>query len=192
MTGVQVIRKYATCYMQAAWLCLILVACDQSPPPDRLRVGMTFPDLHLTTLDMESDRVKSHLGKLLILNVWATWCPPCRRELPSLNRLQAMVGRERLEVLLLSVDEDTDIVREYLRFRGVDLPVFIDINQDMARRVLGIRRYPDTFVITPDGGLLRRFVGETDWAHPGLISAVRKAANDQDYSDLLNYPDSFK
>lgn len=174
--------------------CLIFAVavsgCDQGPPPDRLKVGGTFPDLVLTTLDQHRDRLTAYRGRLVILNVWATWCPPCRRELPSLQRLQTVLGSDRLAVVLLSVDDDPDIVREYLRHKGIDLSSYIDPGQDNADRILGIRRYPDSFVISAEGGLVRRFAGETDWARPELVAAMKKAAYNHDFTALMDYRDS--
>lgn len=176
------------------WCVIVLIAlgsssCGKGPPPDRLRVGGTFPELTLTTLEQGQDRLTSHRGRLVVLNVWATWCPPCRHELPSLAALQKALGPDRFEVVLMSVDSDPDIVREFLRHKGVDLESYIDPKQDNADRILGIRRYPDSFVISPEGGLVSRFVGETEWDRPELVAAMKKAAYNHDFNALMKYRD---
>ncbi len=169
-------------------LCLLLLlsACDQTAPPDKLREGSQFPNLTLTGLSQSDRRLDSYRGQLLIVNVWATWCSACRRELPSLQRLQGLLADEGMEVILLSVDKDPVLAREYLRQRDLDLPSFIDSQQDIANRLLGIRIYPDTFIISAQGVLLRRVVGEQVWDAAAVVEALRQLARDGDGSILAD------
>jgi len=95
-----------------------------------------------------------------------------------------------MEVVLMSVDDDPDIVREYLRHKSIGLSSYIDPAQDNADRILGIRRYPDSFVISPEGGLIRRFAGETDWARPELVAAMKLADYNHNFSALTDYRDT--
>lgn len=157
-------------------LLMALSGCEQSPPPDALREGALFPNLRLTGLTVPDIRLGDLRGRFVVLNVWATWCPACRRELPSLVRLQRGIATEHLTVLTLSVDDDAELAQEYLRQRDIDLPAYIDRGQDIAHRLLGIRVFPDTFIIGPDGRLLRRIVGEMDWDRPDVVARLRRAA----------------
>jgi thiol-disulfide isomerase/thioredoxin len=159
-------------------LCLAaaLSACGQAPPPDSLIEGRRFPALTLTNFDGSRETMESYRGRLVILNVWATWCAPCRQEMPALERLHRKLDPARFAVIGLSVDSEGDIAQEFLRERGISFKSYLDADAALARRLLEIRVYPDTFIIAPDGVLLRRIVGERDWDRPELPEILQAAA----------------
>ncbi len=104
--------------------------------------------------------------------------------MPSLQHLQRLLGPGTVQILLLSVDEDPVLAREYLRQRALTLPAFIDPQQDIAHRLLGIRVYPDTFIVSADGVLLQRVVGAREWDAPRVVDILRRVA-DSGEADLL-------
>jgi thiol-disulfide isomerase/thioredoxin len=160
----------------ALLLALLLSACHQAPPPDELVEGRLFPELALADFHGQGKgSLDSYRGRLVVLNVWATWCPPCRKELPSLERLHAGLDSARFAVLGVSIDADADIAQEYLLERGIAFTNYWDRDGRTAKGVLGIRAYPDTFVISPTGVLLRKLAGERDWSDPRLVSALEAA-----------------
>ncbi len=162
----------------AAWAIVVICAlagCTESKPPDRLVTGQAFPALSLQGLDGKQVPLASFRGKLVVLNVWATWCPPCRKELPSLQRLSRSLDAGRFVIVGLSLDQDNVAVREYLRDRGVTYVNFLDRNLDIAKNVLGMKAYPDTFFIAPDGTLLGRVVGAIDWDNSRMMQALEAA-----------------
>lgn len=150
----------------------LLEACGSEPAPDRLRIGEAFPSIVLVDLDGERTPIEAYRGRAVLLNVWATWCAPCRRELPSLQRLSERIDPQDLTVALLSVDDDDYVVREYLIDKKVTLQSYIDTNMAIADKQLGITAYPATFLIGPDGVLLRRFIGERDWDAPTMARSL--------------------
>ncbi|HHH36942.1 MAG TPA: TlpA family protein disulfide reductase [Gammaproteobacteria bacterium] len=154
---------------------LLLAGCSQTPPPDRLVEGGAFPDLQLPRFDGGRVALSGYRGRLVVLNVWATWCAPCRAELPSLDRLSRRLDPSRFAVIGLSVDSERDIAVEFLRQHQVRLVSYIDADQRIARDILGIRVYPVTFIIGPRGRLLRRVVGERRWDRPQVMAALRRA-----------------
>lgn len=154
---------------------LLSAACGQGPPADRLIEGRPFPHLLLHEFDGTVGSIEDYRGRIVVLNVWATWCPPCRRELPGLERLHARLDAERFAVIGMSVDGDADIAQEFLLDRGVTFRSYLDRGGDVADRVLGIRIYPDTFILSADGVLLRKFVGEREWDDTDLVGALEAA-----------------
>lgn len=158
-------------------LCLLpmLAGCGQTPPADRLIEGRPFPHLLLHEFGGEARAIEDYRGRLVVLNVWATWCPPCRKELPSLERLHERLDPGRHAVIGMSIDADADIAQEFLLARGVTFRNYHDVDGAAADQVLGIRIYPDTFVISPEGVLLRKFVGEREWDDPVLVEALEAA-----------------
>lgn len=134
--------------------------------------------LELTGLDGDVDRYGTYHGRTVVLNVWATWCPPCRAELPSLQSLQEQLGEDRFAVVGLSIDKDGDFVREFLRETGVEYRNYLDSAQALAGRMLEVRSYPQTLLIRPDGMIAERIVGARDWIRPEMIARIRAIAAD--------------
>jgi len=163
---------------------VIAGACSrEQSPPDRLLEGSRFPEVVLQTLDGDHVALAEYRGKVVVLNVWATWCHACRKELPSLDRLREQLDSQRFAVIAMSVDDDPYQVREYLLEHTVRLTSYIDRKMKIANGLLGISVYPDTFVIDAHGNMVRRFVGEQIWDAPRMIEALQ--ALSQGNRDLL-------
>lgn len=174
--------------LRALWSSLFvlfaLIACNQVLPPDGLSEGSLFPPLVLKRLDGHEVSIDSYRGKLVVLNIWATWCAPCRRELPSLERLHHLIDPQRFVVAGLSVDNDILQAREYLIDKGITFASYIDQDMKIVTDILGIRIYPDTLLISPQGVLLRRIAGERTWDDPEIIHALEEAYNGR--PEMLN------
>jgi cytochrome c biogenesis protein CcmG, thiol:disulfide interchange protein DsbE len=110
-------------------------------------------------------------GKLLILHYWATWCPPCVSEFPDLARFWKENGEKRgLELLAVSVDEDWQTVDDWLRKNGITgIPLALDPRRTSAK-AFGTEKFPETYVLSPSGEVVDKFVGAILWSDP----AVRK------------------
>lgn len=147
-----------------------LVACQPaaSDKPQR------FPKLQLTGVDGTQTASSEWHGRWVILNIWATWCPPCRREMPSLQKLHQHSDPQQLAVIGLTVDDDNHLVREFLTQSGVTFRNFIDPD-DIAADALAIQAYPQTLIIDPNGTIIRRIIGERDWNSPAVHHALQQA-----------------
>lgn len=160
------------------WLCLAigliaaasLLGRGELKPDSALPVaadtGARLPAFILTGLDGAASDFRDYAGRGVVLNVWATWCAPCRAELPSLQRLSERLDPARFAVVAVSVDEDPDFVREYLRDLGLGLDVYIDKDRSVTRGLLGVVSLPQTLLVRDDGSLDRRVEGLTDWSLP--------------------------
>lgn len=137
-----------------------------------LRPGDTVPELRLRALAGGTTDLGSLRGRVVLVNFWATWCPPCVEEMPSLERLSRLLGPEGLVVLGVSVDEDEKAVRDFLARVAVSFPILRDpgAHTAAAYRTTG---YPETFVIGRDGTLLRTFVGPAQWDTPEALDYFR-------------------
>ncbi len=103
-------------------------------------------------------------GRSVVLNFWATWCPPCKEELPSLQTLHEIGGGDPV-VIGINVRETASHVRRYLASTGMNFPIVLDPQAELARR-FGVTAYPTTLLIAPNGQIRWRVVGEVDWAGP--------------------------
>lgn len=150
------------------------IIAKQAPDPvDPVSLGERLPGMQLHRLDGAIQRFDAYRGKTTIVNIWATWCAPCRAELPSLQRLRDQLDPGRYAVIGISIDEDPDFVREYLRDLGVTYANYLDRTRGLTDGVLGVRSYPQTLFIGPDGRLLQRVVGSREWDHPDAIAAIQ-------------------
>jgi thiol-disulfide isomerase/thioredoxin len=166
--AVQPVRGIAM--ILSACLLWSLAACDDpGASVEHLSVGQVerLPDLELLRLDGTLVRLTElHPGKAIVLNVWAAWCPPCRAEMPNLQRLSDGLDPERFVVIGLSVDEDADFVREYLRDIGITFANYVATDTKAAPAQLKVDSFPQTLLVRTDGSLEQRIVGPRDWAAP--------------------------
>ena len=121
--------------------------------------------------DLSLDRFR---GKVVLLNLWATWCAPCRREMPGLDRLQARLGGDDFEVLALAVDRGGAAkVKTFLDDLGIErLGLYVD-SSTRALRALGAYGLPTTLLIDRAGNEVMRVVGPTEWDVAEIVDLVR-------------------
>lgn len=143
-----------------------LVVHDTSRP----RIGGTFKNL-----DGEEVRLKDHTGKVVLLNFWATWCPPCRAEMPSLDRLAGDMAGKDVEVLALSTDRSTIAkVTSFLDEIGVqNLAALHDQGGKLARNA-GVIGLPVTLLLDREGREVARLQGEAEWDGPEAKAVIEK------------------
>ena len=131
--------------------------------------GFAYPTLAGDTLALADLR-----GQVLLLNIWATWCPPCVREMPSMQRLYEQMQGEGLRIVAVSVDAPGAIrdVRSFVHELGLGLDILLNPagNIQDAYAVTGL---PTTFLIDPEGRIRRKVIGGTDWSSPENVEAVR-------------------
>ncbi|MBI2586417.1 MAG: TlpA family protein disulfide reductase [Rhodospirillales bacterium] len=144
-------------------------------PFTTIRPAQPAPTTPLHTLSGGLTHLGRFAGKVVLLNIWATWCPPCVYELPSLQRLQAALGGDRFTVIALSVDErGADDVLPYLERLGLrGLPVYLDPAGRMAEALKVHEGLPWTFVIDHRGRVMGYLKGIADWASPEARALIR-------------------
>ncbi|WP_330083612.1 TlpA disulfide reductase family protein [Methylocystis iwaonis] len=144
-----------------------------------LRPRSDAPQLSLERLDGKSMRLDAFRGKVILMAFWATWCPPCRRELPSLQRLRAQANPRKLEIIPISVDtQGRKAVAGFLQRMDVnELPIYLDNRQKIAARAdaeanapFTLYGMPITYVIDKRGSVVGYITGEVDWTSPEAMS----------------------
>ncbi len=128
-------------------------------PPSQATPALDWQDLQGQR--WSGERLK---GRAVVLNFWATWCPPCKEELPSLQTLHEIGGGDPV-VIGINVRETASQVRRYLAATGLSFPVVLDPQAELAKR-FGVTAFPTTLLIAPDGQVRWRVVGEVDWSGP--------------------------
>ncbi len=116
-------------------------------------------DFHLTDLYSKPVSLSTSRGKVVILDFWATWCPPCREEIPHFKELYAQYKSRGLEIIGLSMDQGgVGVVKSFVANYGVSYPVALATPQ-VVEAYGGIRGIPTTFVIDKQGGIAKKYVG---------------------------------
>jgi peroxiredoxin len=121
-------------------------------------VGDFMPDFVLPRLDGSVQKLSNHRGKVVLVNLWATWCPPCIEELPLLDRIQSDYASRGVVVLGLAGDDEPERVREFLAKKPVTFDVLLDVGGEVGTQY-GITGYPETFVVDREGKLREKIIG---------------------------------
>jgi len=154
-----------------------LAGCSDSPHAisDKLVAGQSFPSILMQPLaGGEPQSIEAYRGRLVVLNVWATWCEPCRREMPNLQALSEKLDPQHFAVLGLAQEGDNHLVREYLNDRGVSFANFLDEGGAIATDRLGVPILPYTLIIGPDGRFIERVAGPREWADPEVVALLQR------------------
>jgi len=140
-----------------------------SRPP---RIGTPAPYFSVQDSDRKVD-LHDFQGKLLVLNFWATWCPPCVEEMPSLVQLQERMKGKDLVVLGVSVDASADAYRKFLKDYNVNFLTVRDPDQK-TNQLYGTFKFPETYIIDRKGIVRRKFIGAVDWSQPEIVDFLSK------------------
>ncbi len=150
----------------------------QSAKYELLVVGKTAPDFALTDLNDKPRRLSDFRGKVVFLNFWATWCKPCREEMPSMEVLHKNFEKDGLVILAVSIDRVTTTkdIPPFIKGMNLTFPVLIDSwgLTDKPYKRMGV---PETFIIDRQGVIVHRHIGYNDWARPAVEAALRKLAD---------------
>ena len=151
-------------------LFLMLSGCyGGSRPP---HIGTAAPGFTVQDSDrkVSLDELR---GKVVVLNFWATWCPPCIEEMPSLVQMQQKMKVKGVEVLAISVDADRGAYQDFLKAHNVDLLTVRDADQK-SNNLYGTFKFPETYIIDRNGVLRRKFIGPIDWGTPEILDYLSK------------------
>jgi peroxiredoxin len=154
---------------------LVVLACDNSDR-GRVAIGSPVPDYRAITLDGDSASLASQRGKVLLLNVWATWCHPCRDEIPELRAVHAKYRGRGLELIGVSVDSDgaDEQIRAFMREFGMAYPIWLDPEERVSTQFLVVG-VPATFLIDAAGVLRWRKTGPVQPGDTSLTNAIERA-----------------
>ena len=163
--------------MRRALLAALLTlgtACE-TPRVARPTVGQPAPEYSAVSLQGGGPVSLEQLrGKVVLLNVWATWCAPCVREMPSMQRLHQALGDSGLVVLAVSVDvSDPGAVRAFYEEYGLTFPMIQDRSRAIER-IYQTTAVPESFVINKNGMIMKKLIGEQNWDSPANRELFRR------------------
>ena len=150
-----------------------LLSCTKSSTPKIIGRGDRAPEFRLLSSEGRAVRLSDYWGKVIMVHFWATWCPPCVEEIPTLETFYRRVLGSDIEVLAVSVDEaGADAVAAFMKKNGVHFPVLIDADHAVAG-LYGTFKFPETYIIGRDGVVRYKVIGPQDWSVPVTIEAVQ-------------------
>jgi len=172
------------------WLCLLLLCftlslggCQEqststpaSPAPKASGAGLLgqpAPDFNLPLVGGGSVRLSDLRGKVVLVNFWATWCPPCRAEMPSMERLYAQTRQDGFEILAVNVEVDgLEMLPGFLKDHPHNFPVAVDVEGEV-QTTYGVFRFPESFLVDAKGVIVEHIIGGRDWAAREMVDKVK-------------------
>jgi cytochrome c biogenesis protein CcmG/thiol:disulfide interchange protein DsbE len=151
-------------------LLVMLAGCYSGGRPPR--IGSNAPDFTVQDAD-RTITLSQYRGQVVVLNFWATWCPPCVEETPSLVQMQQRLKDKGVVVLAVSTDADDSAYHRFLKVHNVDLLTVRDPRQ-ASNALYGTVMFPETWIIDRKGVVRRKFVGAVDWNTPEVIEFLTR------------------
>ena len=158
----------------ALYLLLFSAVSAQPPSPfavDKLS-GQKAPDFTLKDINGNPVSLSSFKGKVVLLNFWATWCPPCKAEMPSMNRLQKKFKNRGFVIIAVSTDGRIDEPKDFITKNPVSFIVLHDSKLKVSRNLYKVFMMPTTFLIDKRGIIVEKYFGEQDWMEPEIIKEI--------------------
>jgi thiol-disulfide isomerase/thioredoxin len=164
--------------LQYAFVALACIAAFASPAPvaatpGEIPVGGTLRDAPMQGLTGKSQLLSDFRGKPLIINVWASYCPPCLAEMGSLERLHKKYGKQ-FNVIGITIDDYPDRARGFLEKAKTSFPHFID-QKLILENMLGSDRIPLTLLIDANGKVVNKVYGAQEWDGPNAVKSIHEA-----------------
>ena len=158
----------------AVCLALFITACGESPVAT---VGKPAPDFD--TIDLKGDvwSLSKLKGQVVFLNFWATWCPPCREEMPSMQRLYAKLPKDKFEMIALFNKDEPAAVKNFVTKLDITFPILSD-EHNFAGTKYGLTGLPETFIIDKQGVIREKFIGPVEWDSPKIVDMLTKYINE--------------
>jgi peroxiredoxin len=143
---------------------------QQTLPP--LAKPFVAPDFSLRGEDGKTYRLSDYRGKVVVLNFWATWCPPCREEMPAMERAHHKVKGGKIAIIAVNVGEDEDAVFGFTGLYPMSFPLPLDTDGSVTKKY-PVPGLPTTYIIDPNGTATHRAVGGRNWDDDALLNQLR-------------------
>ncbi len=154
-------------------------SANQAP----VRVGLPVPDFTYPGLDGKKVSLSDYRGKVVFVNIWATWCPPCVEEMPSMQKLYQKLKGENFEILAVSIDsKGAKVVAPFMKKYKLTFPALLDY-MGTVKRIYKTTGVPESYIIDKDGILIKKVLGPLDWSQPDILRLFR---------DLIQKPQASK
>jgi peroxiredoxin len=134
-------------------------------------------DFGLPDLSGKSVKLSSFRGKTVLLNFWASWCPPCRSEMPDLQKLSERLKKSKFILLAVNLERDPKAVRSFMNDNHYTFPVLMDA-EGKAAQLYAVTAIPTTFLIDKQGRVVQRWIGAVNWLDEPVLKGIKKTINE--------------
>ena len=142
--------------------------------PAMLEEGRPAPDFTLPGLDGKTVSLSDYRGKVVLVNIWATWCSPCVAEMPSMEKLYQQLRRDTFEILAISIDTPgASAVAPFMKKHNLTFPALID-TEGITKTAYNNTGVPESFIINQQGLITKKIIGQLDWAAPEVLNYFRQ------------------
>jgi thiol-disulfide isomerase/thioredoxin len=165
-------RTVVLCLLLSAAI-LIMAGCSKKEAPvevAQVAEKKPVPDITVNSLQNVPLKLSDLKGKVVLLNFWATWCPPCREEMPAMMKLNKAMAGKPFQMVTVSIDEGgVPEIESFFKSSGYSLPTYTD-QGGTAQKVYGITGVPESFVIDKNGILVKKVIGPLAWDSPETVT----------------------
>lgn len=165
-------RIVVSCLILSAAV-LMIAGCnkkEEAAGVSQVRENKPAPGITVNSLTNVPLKLSALKGKVVLLNFWATWCPPCREEIPSMMKLNSAMAGKPFQMVAVSIDEGgVPEIESFFKTSGYSLPAYTDPGGE-AVKAYGITGVPESFVIDKNGNLVKKVIGPLAWDSPETIS----------------------
>jgi peroxiredoxin len=155
-------------------LTFIFSGCGESPVAT---VGKPAPNFD--TINMQGDvwSLSKQKGQVVFVNFWATWCAPCREEMPSMQRLYVKLPKDKFKMVALFNRDKPEVVNNFVAKLGITIPI-LDDQQNIIGEKYGLTGLPETFIIDKQGVIREKYIGPKEWDSPEVIALLTNYINE--------------
>ncbi len=153
-----------------AFSLLILVACG--PEANVPKVGDTAPDFSLVDRQGKTWTLSELKGQVVFINFWATWCPPCREEMPSMQRLHDRMPKDKFKMLAILNNDDPALADNFAAKLDLTMPILDDQANTVGQKY-GLTGLPETFIINKKGKIVRKYIGPEYWDDKRFVDMLQ-------------------
>jgi peroxiredoxin len=167
--------KKTTLLLLLFYLPLFLAGCGEEPKV--ATVGKLAPDFTLVDRNGKTWTLSELKGQVVFVNFWATWCPPCREEMPSMQYLYTMQPKDKFKMLAVLNKDDPVLADTFAAKLGLTMPILNDQNKTVGKQY-GLTGLPETYIVDKQGVLREKFIGPAQWATPKIRHMLSRYINE--------------
>ena len=155
---------------------LFLAGCGPDTPVTRLTIGQPAPDFTISDTKGNIWTLSELRGQVVFINLWATWCPPCVKEMPSMQQLYTSLPPDKFKMLAILYNDAPAMAENLAAKQNFTFPILID-PQNKAAQAYGITGVPETFIVDKQGILREKFIGPVEWTSPEARQMIMRYIN---------------
>lgn len=153
---------------------LLITSCGKAPKV--AKVGQVAPDFTLVDRQGKTWTLSELKGQVVFINFWATWCPPCVEEMPSMQRLYSLLPNDKFKMLAILNNDDPKRADLFAKKRNITIPILDDQANKIAPKY-GLTGVPETYIVDKNGIIREKFIGPAPWDSPGSVQMLMKYIN---------------